>query len=503
MQRLGDELSSWAVDARARLRNVGVTPRAEERGSVERIGDGVATISGLPGARQDEVLRLGERTLAMAVTLAADGIGAILLSAGEDVVAGEDVQGTGEVVQIPVGEALLGRVVDPLGRPLDGGPPAMTTERQPVERPAPSVVDRDLITQPLATGLLMIDAMLPVGRGQRELIIGDRKTGKSAIALDAIISQRGGDVACVYAAIGQQSATVKRVQELLSRHGALAHTILVVAPPDGPPGLSWIAPYAACTMAEYFRDRGRHALLVLDDLSKHAAIHRQLSLLLRRPPGREAYPGDIFYAHSRLLERGAKLAPRLGGGSLTILPIAETQEGNISAYIPTNLISITDGQVILEPKLFQEGLRPAVNVGLSVSRVGGKTQAAALMDVSRSLRLDYAQFLELEVFTRFGGMADEHMRRTVEHGRRIRALLSQPQCRPLTLTAEVAALLALSEGVLDGLPIEAVSPFRDRLDGWLADNAMDVVRRLAASGELTSEDRARLVSQMRLLRGRG
>jgi len=482
MARLVDDLGQWAERARAEADNAGVAAKLVETGTVERIGDGVAGILGLPGARQDEVLRFAGGALGMAVTLDAERIGAVLLSPEEGIAAGSVVEGTGQVVRVPVGEALLGRVVDPLGRPLDGAAAPAAHAWEPVEKPAPAIVDRDLVTQPMITGITVIDAMLPIGRGQRELIIGDRKTGKTAIAADAIISQKSGDVVCVYCAIGQKTSSVNRLIDTIRRLGPFERTIFVVAGASGPPGLAWIAPYAACTMAGFFAERGGHALLVLDDLTKHAAIHRQVSLLLRRPPGREAYPGDVFYAHSRLLERGAKYAAALGGGSLTILPIAETQGGNLTAYIPTNLISITDGQIILEPKLFNEGQRPAVNVGLSVSRVGGKAQAPELKGLAGSLRLDYAQFLELEVFTRFGGMADERTRRVVEHGQRIRAIISQTDTQVRSPAEEVAGLLALNEGLLDPLPLPAVEAFKRALPGWLAGNGADVagLKRLIA-----------------------
>ena len=470
MNTLADDLAGWGERARASAEAARLETEWHETGSVERIGDGVANVLGLARVRADEVLRFAGGALGMAVTLEPERIGAVLLSPSDGIGAGSAVERTGDVVRVPVGEALLGRVVDPLGRPLDGGAAPDCAETEPVEKPAPSIIDRDLVNRPLATGIAVIDAMLPIGRGQRELIIGDRKTGKTAIATDAIINQKDSDVVCVYAAIGQKTSTVARVIDTIARFGPKDRTIVVVAEASGPPGLAWLAPYAACTMAEYFSERGRDVLLVLDDLTRHAAIHREVSLLLRRPPGREAYPGDVFYAHSRLLERGAHLAPERGGGSLTILPIAETQGGNLTAYIPTNLISITDGQIILDPKLFAQGQKPAVDVGLSVSRVGGKAQAPALKALAASLRLDYAQFLELEVFTRFGGMADERTRRLVEHGRRIRALLVQANTRTRSLAEQSAGLLALSQGLLDPLPAEAVEAFKDGLAGWLADH---------------------------------
>jgi F-type H+-transporting ATPase subunit alpha len=369
----------------------------------------------------------------------------------------------------------------------------------PVEQPAPTIVDRDFVSEPLATGLTVIDAMIPLGRGQRQLVIGDRKTGKTAIGVDTILNQRTSDVISVYAAIGQKDSTVARVIDTVRRLGAPERCIFVVGEADAPPGLQWLAPYAACAMAEYFRDRGQHALLVIDDLTKHAAVYRELSLLLRRPPGREAYPGDVFYIHSRLLERAAKLSPEKGGGSLTALPIAETQAGNLSAYIPTNLISITDGQIYLEPKLFYEGQKPAVNVGLSVSRVGAKAQPPVLKDLARNLRLAYAQFLELEVFMRFGAIVDERTRRTIEHGRRIRAVLSQPENAPLTLAEQASLLLAVEENLLDPLPLATVIGLQATLAASFIKGLSAVADRINKTGRLNDKDRAALLNHVKQL----
>ncbi len=502
MPKLADDLARWSAQARAAADAADIRAEWREVGIVEGIADGIARLSGLRRVRADEVLRFAGDVPGMAVTLEADRVGAVLLGAWTDIGAGSEVAGTGDVVRVPVGEALLGRVVDPLGRPLDGGPAPDCRAVAPIERPAPAIVDREAVTRPLATGITAIDAMLPIGRGQRELIIGDRQTGKTALGLDAILNQNGSDVVCVYAAIGQKSSAVGRVVDTIARLGPKARTVVVVAEPAGPPGLAWIAPYAACSMAEYFSERGRDVLLVLDDLSKHAAIHRQVSLLLRRPPGREAYPGDVFYTHARLLERGAHLSSGRGGGSLTILPIAETQAGNLTAYIPTNLISITDGQIILDTRLFHEGQKPAVDIGLSVSRVGGKAQAAALKALAGSLRLDYAQFIELEVFTRFGGMADARTQAIVAHGRRIRQLLVQPDTRTRTLAEQVAGLLALAEGLLDSLLPEAVPAFAERLAPWLAERAPGPAARLAATGDLSADDRAELLAGLRDLAAR-
>jgi F-type H+-transporting ATPase subunit alpha len=475
-----------------RIGRTPLEPRLERIGRVVQAGDGVVTVEGLPETRLDELLEIEGGAVAQAVDLAEGSIGCVLLGEAAKVAAGSLVKGTGDVLRVPVGQALLGRVVDALGRPLDGGEPIAAQSLAPVERPAPAIVDRALVDRPLATGALVIDATLPLGRGQRELIIGDRATGKTAIAVDTIIRQRSSDVICVYAAIGQKASSVARVIDAVRRYGAPERCLFVLGAADAAPGLQWITPYAACSMAEHFMEAGRDVLLVLDDLTKHAAVYREISLLLRRPPGREAYPGDIFYIHSRLLERAAKLAPERGGGSLTALPIAETQAGNLSAYIPTNLISITDGQIYLDPSLFQENQKPAVDVGRSVSRVGGKAQAAAVKPLAESLRLEYAQFLELEVFTRFGTLIDERTRHIIEHGRRIRAVFTQPQFAPLTVGEEVALLLAVAERVLDDVPLERISIFRERLHDWLAAQYPEALTLDDRSPALSEEVRARL-----------
>ena len=474
MASLADELRSWAERSRQRAESLALVPRLEQVGRVLQVGDGVASVAGLPDTRLDELLVFAGGVRAMAVDLGEESIGCVLLGDAKGIAAGSLVHGTGEVARVPVGDALLGRAVDALGAPLDGLGPLETTGFLPVERPAPAIVDRAPVTRPLATGLLVIDAMIPLGRGQRELIISDRETGKTAIAVDAIINQRSSGVICVYAAIGQKASSVARVIEAVRRHGAPQRCLFVIGEATAAPGLQWLTPYSACAMAEHFMERGRDVLLVIDDLTKHAAAWRQVSLLLRRPPGREAYPGDIFYVHSRLLERAAKLSEERGGGSLTALPIAETQAGNISAYIPTNLISITDGQVYLDPRLFYEDQKPAVDVGKSVSRVGGKTQAPVLKPLAESLRLEYAQFLELEVFTRFGTMVDDRTRKAIERGRRIRAVLAQRQFAPLALGEQVALLHAAAEGVLDELPLERIEAFSAGLGAWLAAHCPEV-----------------------------
>jgi F-type H+/Na+-transporting ATPase subunit alpha len=401
---LNNNLDDWLAEARKRVDAAKLVPSTEQVGRVERVADGIALVSGLPGVRLNELVRFERGQAGFALTLDRDAVGCVLLDEARAMEAGDRVRGTGEIARVPVGPGLLGRIVDPLGRPLDGQGDIAADAFEPAERPAPSIVDRDFVTEPVQTGLLVLDSMFALGRGQRELIVGDRAIGKTAIAVDCIINQKNSDLICVYVAVGQKSSTVKRVITAIQQHGAPERCIFVVASASAAPGLQWIAPFAGFTMAEYFRDRGQHALVVIDDLTKHAATHREIALLTRQPPGREAYPGDVFYVHARLLERAAKLCQAAGGGSLTALPIAEIDGGNLSAYIPTNLISITDGQIVLDSRLFHEGHKPAVDVGTSVSRVGGKTQAKALREAAETLRLDYAQFLELEIFTRFGGV---------------------------------------------------------------------------------------------------
>jgi F-type H+/Na+-transporting ATPase subunit alpha len=499
MPTLADDLEVWLGQSRGRIGKLGLEPRLEHVGRVAQIGVGVANVTGLPETRLDELLVFEGGVRGLAVDLGEQAIGCVLLGDTGGVAAGSMVHGTGEVARVPVGISLLGRVVDGLGTTLDGRAPVAAETHAPVEQTAPAIVDRALVTRPLATGLLVVDAMIPLGRGQRELIIGDRGTGKTAIAVDAIINQRSSDVICVYAAIGQKASSVAQVIEAVRRYGAPERCVFVIGEADAAPGLQWLTPYSACTMAEHFMARGRDVLLVIDDLTKHAAAYRQISLLLRRPPGREAYPGDIFYIHSRLLERAAKLAPERGGGSLTALPIAETQAGNISAYIPTNLISITDGQIYLDPRLFYADQKPAVDVGKSVSRVGGKTQAPVLQALSESLRLDYAQFLELEVFTRFGTMVDERTRKVIEHGRRIRAVLRQPQFAPLTLGEQVALLTAVSEGVLDDVPLDRVGAFRAGLGSWLAQHCPETLALDDRTAALSEDLRQRLTTALKAL----
>jgi len=492
-------LDAWLKDARRRVRAASLAPHADEVGRVESVADGVAIVSGLRDVRLDELVNFEHGQVGFVLTLDRDAIGCVLLDDIETVEAGHQVRGTGEVVRVPVGPALLGRTVDPLGRPLDDGPAVEAQDRQPVERPAPAIIDRDFVTEPVYTGLLVIDSMFALGRGQRELIIGDRAIGKTAVVVDCIINQKSSDIICIYVAIGQKSSTVKRVINAINTHGAPERCIFVIGNASDAPGLQWIAPFAGMTMAEYFRDRGQHALVVIDDMTKHAATHREIALLTRQPPGREAYPGDVFYVHARLLERAARLSKAAGGGSLTALPIAELDAGNLSAYIPTNLISITDGQIVLDSRLFYEGHKPAVDVGTSVSRVGGKTQAPALREAAESMRLDYAQFLELEMFTRFGGVNDAQVKNKIARGQRIRAVLTQPQYAALRLADEVALVLALQGGLLDRLPLDSIGEFRTRLPAWIDRIVPTVVETIARSGRLDDAARTELKNALSAL----
>ena len=442
----------------ARARNA-FTPQLEARevGRITSLATGIAKVSGLPGVGFEELVRFPGDLLGMAFNLDEAEIGVVLLGEYWHLNAGDEVERTGRVMDVLVGEGLLGRVIDPLGRPLDGNGPVAARERLPIERAAPPIMDRAPVTVPLQTGLKAIDALIPIGRGQRELILGDRQTGKTAIAIDTILNQRGQNVLCVYCAIGQRASAVAKAVATLRDKGAMDYTVLVVTEGNDPPGLAFIAPYAATSIAEHFMQQGRDVLVVYDDLTHHARAYRELSLLLRRPPGREAFPGDIFYIHARLLERATHLRKELGGGSITALPIIETEAQNISAYIPTNLISITDGQIYLSPSLFELGVLPAIDVGKSVSRVGGKAQRAAYRAVAGDLKLAYAQFEELETFARFGARLDESTRKIIEHGRRIRACLKQAECAPVSAPAQIAVLLALSARLFDGVALEQMS----------------------------------------------
>jgi len=470
---------------------------AREVGRVVSVGPGVARLRGLPGVQAEELVGLHGGLLGLAYNLDSEEVGVVLLGASPDLTAGSFAHRTGRILDVPVGEELTGRVVDALGRPLDERGPIRLPERRPVERPAPPILHRAPVTKPLQTGLKVIDSLLPIGRGQRELILGDRQTGKTAIALDTILNQRDQGVLCVYCTIGQRSSAVVNFLSSLRRYDALRYCIVVVASGDEPPGVQYIAPFAATTMAEYFMEQGRDVLIVYDDLTRHARAYRELSLLMHRPPGREAYPGDIFYLHSRLLERATHLRDEHGGGSLTALPIAETQSQNISAYIPTNLISITDGQIILSPQLFRKGILPAVDVGRSVSRVGGKAQLPCYRAVAGELRLSYAQFEELEVFARFGTRLDEATVTTLERGRRVREVLQQPQHQPLPVAEQVAVLLAASEGLLNSIPVEKVAEAERAIRGAVTAGLPAVSRRMESGAKLTEEDREDLLRLIR------
>lgn len=430
----------------------GKSLKLQETGKVLSVGTGVAQVSGLPGVGYEELIACPGGLFGIAFNLDADQVGVVLLGDAHHLQAGDEVQRTGRVTDVPVGQGLLGRIINPLGRPMDGEGPLDFETRFPVERPAKAIMDRSAVTSPLQTGIKVVDALIPVGRGQRELILGDRQTGKSALAIDTIINQRGQDVVCVYCAVGQRASAVAHAVAKLKRFGALDYTVVVVTEGNEAPGLQFIAPFAATSIAEYFTERGRDVLIVYDDLTQHARAYRELSLLLRRPPGREAFPGDIFYLHSRLLERSTRLRPELGGGSLSALPIVETEAQNMSAYIPTNLISITDGQLYLSPTLFALGVLPAVDVGKSVSRVGGKAQLPAYRAVAGDLKLIYAQFQELESFARFGARLDERTRRLLKHGRRVRALLKQAESEPVPVVEQIGLLWALKQELFDDIP---------------------------------------------------
>ena len=457
----------------------------EEVGRVVEVGDGIARIYGLDKAMSGELLTFPGDVVGMVLNLERDQVGAVLLGEDRSIKEGDTVKRTSRIAQVPVGEALVGRVVNALGLPVDGKGPINTKEFRPIERYAPGVVDRRSVKEPLQTGLKAIDSMIPIGRGQRELIIGDRGTGKTAIGVDTIINQKGQDVVCFYVAIGQKRSTVAQVVKVLEDAGAMAFTTVVVASASEPAPLQYIAPYTGVTMGEYFRDSKRHALCIYDDLSKHATAYRQLSLLLRRPPGREAYPGDVFYLHSRLLERAAKLADAHGGGSLTALPIIETQLGDVSAYIPTNVISITDGQIYLESDLFYGGVRPAVNVGLSVSRVGGSAQIKAMRQVAGKLRLDLAQYRELAAFAQFGSDLDKATLAQLARGQRMVEILKQGQYQPQVVERQVVIIFAGTQGLLDDVPVEAVRAFEEFFHAWMERKQAQVLAEIRDKKEMS------------------
>ena len=489
---MADRAEALGERLRGRLEAVGWEVRRREVGHVVRVGDGVAYLRGMPSVKYGELLECAGGLSALAFDLRPNEVGALFLGPADRVAAGDEVRLTGRVASAPVGAGLLGRVIDPLGVPLDGGGPLRSSEVWPVEREAPGVADRQPVTEPLLTGTEVIDALLPIGRGQRELILGDRATGKTTIALDAILAQRGTGVKCVYVSIGERKAALAEVVEALSSQGALEYTAVVAATADDAPGLQYLAPFAACTAGEYLMHRGGHVLVVYDDLTKHADAYRRVCLLLGRPPGREAYPADVFYLHARLLERATKLHDRLGGGSLTALPVAATQAGNVAAYIPTNLISITDGQIYLNTRLFNEGQRPAVDVGLSVSRVGGKAQPPVLRKVVGDLKLLYSQIPELESFTRFGAELEPHTRQRLERGRRLREVFKQRPHHPRRLGQVVAGLFAVREGLLDSLPVDGIDPFLAALASRLESTEPQVLEQIETAAVMPPDMEGRL-----------
>ena len=465
-----------------------------EIGTVVSVGDGIARVYGLDKCMSSELLEFPNNIMGMALNLEEDTVGAVLFGEDSFIHEGDIVKRTGRIMSVPVGEAMRGRVVNAIGQPIDGKGPINTKDFRIVDVVAPGIVDRQPVSEPMQTGLKAIDSMIPVGRGQRELIIGDRQTGKTAIAIDAIINQKGGDVTCIYVAVGQKRSNVARVMKTLEENGAMEHTIIVSATASEPAPLQYIAPYTGCSIGEYFRDSGKHALIIYDDLSKQATAYRQLSLLLRRPPGREAFPGDVFYLHSRLLERAAKLSKELGGGSLTALPIIETQAGDVSCYIPTNVISITDGQIYLEPELFYAGIRPAVNVGLSVSRVGGAAQTKAMKQVAGTLRLDLAQFRELAAFAQFGSDLDKTTLAQIERGKRMVELLKQDQFVPMTMIDQVLVLFAATQGFIDDIPVESVKKFEQEFLRYINDRKADIKKELGEKKAIDDALKAKLIS---------
>jgi F-type H+/Na+-transporting ATPase subunit alpha len=476
-----DQIGSYAVDV-----------DVAEVGTIVSVGDGIARVHGVERTMAGEMLEFPHGVFGIALNLEEESVGAVLLGEYTEIKEGDTVKRTGRIMSVPVGEELVGRVVNALGQPVDGKGPIVTKQFREIERLAPGVVDRKPVKEPLQTGLKAIDAMVPIGRGQRELIIGDRQTGKTAVAVDTIINQRGQDVICIYNAIGQKQSTIAQVVRTLDEAGAMAFTIVVAAAASDPAPLLYVSPYSACTMGEFFRDSGRHALCVYDDLSKHAQAYREISLLLRRPPGREAYPGDVFYLHSRLLERAAKMREELGGGSLTALPIIETQAGDLSAYIPTNVISITDGQIFLESDLFHQGVRPAINVGNSVSRVGGSAQVKAMRQVAGSLRLDLAQYRELAAFAQFGSDLDKTTQNQLNRGRRLVEVLKQPQYQPLPVEKQVIIIYAATNGYLDGVAVEHLRAYETDLFQFLDGRKPQLLSGLAQKKQIDDAIKADL-----------
>ncbi len=458
-----------------------------EIGTVLSVGDGIARISGLQGVMATELLEFPQAVSGIALNLERDAIGAVIMGPYDHIAEGDSVKSTGQIASVPVGDDLIGRVIDAVGKPIDGKGDLDLADRYPIERVAPGVIERENVDAPVQTGIKAIDAMIPIGRGQRELIIGDRQTGKTAIALDTILNQRGGDLVCIYVAIGQRQGQIAQVVATLSEHGAMDHTVVVAASASEPAPLQYVAPYAGCAIGEYFMEQGRDALVIYDDLSKHAWAYRQVSLLLRRPPGREAYPGDVFYLHSRLLERAARLSEERGGGSLTALPMIETLAGDVSAYVPTNVISITDGQIYLENELFHAGQRPAINAGLSVSRVGGDAQTKAMKQVAGRLRLELAQFRSLAAFAQFGSDLDATTRDQLERGLRLTELLKQPQYEPVALEDQVITIFALTEGFASEVPVQDIPRYASELATFIGNAHPEIRINLGARRELTDD----------------
>jgi len=477
---------------REQIANYDSKVRVDEVGTIISLGDGIARIHGLDKVMAGELLALPHGVAGLAMSLEEDQVGAVLLGEYTELKEGDEVKRTGRILSVPVGEAMIGRVVNALGEPIDGKGPIATTATLPVERLAPGILERQPVREPMATGIKAIDSMIPIGRGQRELIIGDRQTGKTAVVIDTIINNAKNNLICIYVAIGQKRSSVAQVVQTLTEAGAMGHTIIVVASASEPAPLLYLAPYSGTAMGEFFRDSGRHALVIYDDLSKHAMAYREISLLLRRPPGREAYPGDVFYLHSRLLERSAKMSAKLGGGSLTALPIVETQAGDVSAYIPTNVISITDGQIFLETDLFNSGIRPAVNVGLSVSRVGFSAAIKATKQVGSTLKLDLAQYRELAAFAQFGSDLDPLTQRQLSRGQRLTELLKQPQFQPLTWEQQVIVLFAGTQGYLDPLAIGEIRAFEDGLLSYLTNVQSQLIADLGAKKQLDDDIKARV-----------
>ena len=473
----------------------------KETGRVISVGDGIARIYGLGNAMAGELLEFPGGLSGMVLNLEEDNVGAVLLGRDDNIKEGDEVKRTGRIMQVPIGPEMVGRVVDGLGQPIDGKGPIKTDKFGPIERVAPGVIDRKSVHEPMQTGIKAIDGMIPVGRGQRELIIGDRQTGKTAVAIDAIINQKGQNMFCIYVAVGQKRSTVARVVKTLEEHGAMKYTIVVSASASDPAPMQFIAPYAGCAMGEYFRDNGQHCLIVYDDLSKQAAAYRQLSLLLRRPPGREAYPGDVFFLHSRLLERSAKVSDELGAGSMTALPIIETQAGDVSAYIPTNVISITDGQIFLETDLFYSGVRPAINVGLSVSRVGGSAQIKGMKQVAGQLRLDLAQYREMAAFAQFGSDLDAATQAQLHRGERLVELLKQGQYKPLTVVQQIVSIFSGVRGLVDDVPVTSIQKFESGLINFMEDKHQALMNKIAEAKKLDDDSESQLKAAIEEFKG--